>query len=101
MFRPLPAAALLLTVTFFGRMFGGHDPDYAPVVIDVRPFTLTERSGATVSLDDLRGKVCVVHFFYSQCSGPCNKTLPAMRRLQEIFRGKPDVMLVSISVDPS
>jgi protein SCO1/2/putative membrane protein len=42
----------------------------------------------------------VAHFFFSQCNGDCNKTRPVMHRLQEVFAGKPDVMLVSISVNP-
>jgi protein SCO1/2/putative membrane protein len=101
MARPLFAAALLLTVTFWGRIFAPEpDPSYNPVGIEVEPFTLSERSGKTVSLKDLRGKVWVAHFFYSQCQGPCTKTLPAMRELQQTFAGKPDVMLVSISVNP-
>src|ERR1043166_2693578 len=79
------------------------DPDPAYTSLDrlpVEPFTLTERSGKPVTLADLRGKVCVVHFFYSQCQGPCTKTLPAMQELQRRFAGKPDVIFVSISVDP-
>jgi protein SCO1/2/putative membrane protein len=101
MARPIFAAVLLLSVTWWGRLFlPEHDPRYHPIGVEVQPFTLTERSGRPVTRDDLRGKVWVVHFFYSQCQGPCTKTLPAMRELQQTFAGKPDVMLVSISVDP-
>jgi protein SCO1/2/putative membrane protein len=95
MLRPLFGS-----ITILGLLFGQHDPDYAPLGIDVRPFTLTERSGKSVSRDDLKGKVWVAHFFYSQCQGPCTKTLPTMRELQRRFRGRPDVMFVSISVNP-
>jgi protein SCO1 len=93
---------LLASVTWFGWFFPAPDPAYATLQsLQVGDFTLTERSGKAVSCDDLKGKVWVAHFFFSQCNGPCNKTLPAMRELQQRFAGKPDVMLVSISVDPS
>src|ERR1700693_1733302 len=96
MFRPLIA-----TVTILALFFPEHDPAYTSWGQEVGPFTLPERSGKPVAPADLLGKVWVAHFFYSQCQGPCNKTLPAMRELQQRFSGKPDVMLVSISVDPT
>jgi protein SCO1/2/putative membrane protein len=65
---------------------------------EVKPFSLTERDGRTVTLADLRGKVWVAHFFYPTCQGPCTKTVPTMSRLNEIFAGKPDVRLVSIAL---
>jgi protein SCO1 len=95
MVRPLFAAVGILAL-----FFPIHDPAYAPAGVDVKPFELTERSGKQVTLADFDGKVWVVQFFFSQCDGMCNKTMPVMRELQEIFAGKPDVMLVSISVNP-
>jgi protein SCO1/2/putative membrane protein len=87
--------------TLLGLWFAA-DPAYRSLDnLPVGDFSLTERSGKSVSRDDLAGKVWVAHFFYSQCSGPCNKTVPAMRELQRRFAGRPDVVLVSISVDPS
>jgi protein SCO1/2 len=88
-------------LTLLGLLLSGSDDAYHPLGVEVGDFTLTERSGKSVSRTDLAGKVWVAHFFYSQCAGPCNKTLPAMRELQRRFAGRPDVMLVSISVDPS
>jgi protein SCO1/2 len=76
------------------------DPAYAPVDVPVVPFSLTERSGRNVTPADLNGKVWVAHFFFSQCHGDCNKTRPVMQKLQEIFAGKSDILLVSISVNP-
>ncbi len=89
------------TLTLLGFFFAGPDPAYSPVDIPVEPFTLKERSGKDVSSDDLADKVWVAHFFFSQCNGDCNKTRPVMRELQRRFAGKPDVMFVSISVDPA
>jgi protein SCO1/2/putative membrane protein len=71
--------------------------------LPVGPFTLTERAGekTKVTREDLLGKVWVAHFFFTTCPGPCTKTRPAMIELQKRFAGKPDVRLVSITVDSS
>ena len=61
-------------------------------------FALTERSGKTVRLADLRGKVWIAHFFFPTCRGDCTKTLPMMRRLNHWFTGKTDILLVSIAL---
>ncbi len=61
-------------------------------------FSLTDRSGQTVHARDLRGVIWVAQFFYPGCN-ECSKNLPAMRRLQEIYRGKPYVRLVSFALD--
>lgn len=78
--------------------------EYDSLRQDVGPvgdFTLTERDGESFTPEQLRGKVWVAHFFFTTCTGPCTKTVPTMRRLQETFRGKPDVALVSITVRPA
>ena len=56
MVRPIFAAALFLSVTFWGRLFAPeHDPRYHRLGIEIKPFRLTERSGKSVTLDSLRG----------------------------------------------
>lgn len=62
-------------------------------------FQLKDRSGQIVSKDSLKGKVWVAHFFFTTCTGDCTKTAPVMRQLQQDFAGKPDVQLVSISLN--
>lgn len=63
-------------------------------------FTLTERSGKTMSLADLGGKVWVADFFYTTCPGPCPMMTSRLSALQEKLANKADVRLVSISLDP-
>jgi protein SCO1 len=71
------------------------DPPY-----DVEPFQLTDQDGNLFSSDQLHGKVWIAHFFYTACNQGCEKTTALMARLQERFRGKKDIALVSISVNP-
>ncbi|MBI2808392.1 MAG: DUF420 domain-containing protein [Planctomycetes bacterium] len=70
---------------------------FKPFDQPVGDFTLTERSGKTVRARDLLGKIWVAQFFYPGCN-LCSRNTPTMQKLQEHFRGKPDVRLVSIDL---
>ncbi len=63
-------------------------------------FTLTERSGRPVTLDDLRGSIWVADFIYTECTESCPTQSLALARLQREFAGASDLRLVSITVDP-
>lgn len=71
-----------------------------PVLGTVPDFSFTERSGRTVTLADLRGKVWVADFIFTRCGGPCPTMCAAMAALQRSLDGAPEVKLVSFSVDP-
>ena len=66
----------------------------------VPAFSLTERSGRRVTLDDLRGLVWVVDFIYTECTETCPTQSLAFAQLQREFAGAPGLRLVSITVDP-
>ena len=67
---------------------------------EVPDFALTERGGRQVTRADLRGKVWIVDFFYTECPDTCPLQSANMARLQDALAQAPDVRLVSISVDP-
>ena len=66
----------------------------------VPDFSLTERSGAGVNLAQLRGKIWVADFIYTTCTDTCPLQTGMMARLQEEYASKPDVHLISVTVDP-
>lgn len=70
----------------------------------VPDFTFTERSGRTVNLADLKGKVWIAQFFYTHCTDICPLTVPQMGLLHLEYLSDPDfrstVRFVSITVDP-
>jgi len=66
----------------------------------VPDFALTERGGRRITLGELRGKVWVVNFFYTECTDTCPLQSAHMARLQADLADEPDLRLVSISVDP-
>jgi len=66
----------------------------------VPEFSLTERTGKPVRLQDLAGKVWVTNFIYTACTDTCPIQSAAMARLQSDLDLKGKIKLVSITVDP-
>ncbi|PYF74104.1 TlpA family protein disulfide reductase [Pedobacter nutrimenti] len=61
-------------------------------------FHLQDTLGRTVNLKDLRGKVVVVDFFFTGCTG-CVFLTKAMTSVIDEFKDNPEVVFVSIDVD--
>jgi uncharacterized membrane protein YozB (DUF420 family)/cytochrome oxidase Cu insertion factor (SCO1/SenC/PrrC family) len=66
----------------------------------VGDFSLMERSGRTIGCADLLGKVWVASFVFTRCTGGCPQVSATMQELQSAFRGLPNVVLVTFTVDP-
>jgi protein SCO1/2 len=64
----------------------------------VPDFSLTDQTDKTVTLAELKGKVWVADFIFTNCGGTCPVMTEKMRKLQETL--PPDVRLVSFTVDP-
>jgi len=61
-------------------------------------FSLTDQTSKTVTLADLKGKVWIADFIFTNCGGTCPMMSDKMRKLQE---GLPaEIRMVSITVDP-
>jgi protein SCO1/2/putative membrane protein len=63
-------------------------------------FHLVERSGTSVSRQDLAGKTWVAAFVFTRCAGPCTQISGSMAQLQSRLAEVPNARLVSFSVDP-
>jgi cytochrome oxidase Cu insertion factor (SCO1/SenC/PrrC family) len=63
-------------------------------------FSLTDRTGRTVTRADLAGKFLVVNFVFTGCSSTCLDVNRRMAEIQTLTAGQPDVKLVSLTVDP-
>src|SRR5262245_24614867 len=76
------------------------------VIQPAPPFSLTTQSGAPLRSADLKGKVLLVSFIFTTCSGFCPATTHRMAGVQQELktRGlskKAQVHLLSISLDPA
>ena len=63
-------------------------------------FTLTDRTGRTVTRAELAGKFLVVDFLFTSCSLTCPAVNRQMAEIQQLTTNQPDVRLVSLTVDP-
>jgi protein SCO1/2 len=66
---------------------------------EVQPFALVERSGKTVTRDELTGHAWIAAFVFTRCTGPCPRISGNMRKLQDRLASE-DVRLVTFTVDP-
>jgi protein SCO1/2 len=83
--------------------FGGvisSDGDRLNQYGTVPDFKLTERSGKDVRLAELHGKIWIADFIYTNCPDICPLQTATMAKLQEELAGKPELQLVTFSVDP-
>lgn len=93
----------LLTATIFT---GCAESDSSlPVYWDAPEFALTDQEGGTLSTEDLRGKVWVASFVFTNCTGVCPLTSQQLAHLRDSLRDEGllggEVRLVSFSVDPA
>lgn len=63
-------------------------------------FTLTDRTGRTVSRRDLEGRYCVVSFVSTACGFTCTEVSRRLATVQRGLAGRDDVRLVSFTIDP-
>jgi len=65
-----------------------------------RDLELTERNGKTVHLDQLRGKILLASWVYTRCPRGCAGVIAKLKKLQEEYRGNPNIHFVSFTLDP-
>ena len=78
--------------------------DDLPVYYEMPSFSLTDQMGRTVTGDDLRGRVVLANFVFTNCTEFCPTLTPRMAQVQERLREDgllgSKVMLLSFTVDP-
>ena len=66
----------------------------------VPEFSLTERSGKTIRLEQLRGTIWIADFIYTDCQDTCPLQSTEMAKLQYELSAQKFVKLLSFSVNP-
>ncbi len=103
------ATTVLLVLTVIRRNQSPAPPTQAlspaqDLRLALPDFELTERSGETVTLDSLKGRVWIANFIFTRCAGPCPLVSAAMAKLQKDLENHPrrdDIVLVTFTVDPT
>jgi len=93
---------LLAAISILAWNCSGVKPEPLPVLGTLPDFSLTERSGQAFGLNDLRGKIWVADFIFTNCAGTCPVMTTAMTEIQLMALAEKldDAKLVSITVDP-
>ena len=91
----MPVVAILV-LTYRGS-FRVYD---LKVLGEVTPFSLTERSGNSVTLDNLKGKVWVANFIFSSCKTQCPLILMEAQKISKALLFKENFRMVSVTIDP-
>ncbi|MGH9868892.1 MAG: SCO family protein [Candidatus Polarisedimenticolia bacterium] len=106
---------LVAAVATWGLMsarapLAGASAPPAPTVLEtpeglgtIPPFSLVDRTGETVTLDDLRGRWWVADFIFTRCAGICPLLSTRMSGLIQSIPHleRDDVRFVSFTVDPA
>ena len=66
----------------------------------VGEFAFKNQDGLTISNKDVKGKIYVVSYFFATCRGICPKMNEHMTKVFEAFKGNPNVLILSHTVDP-
>jgi len=80
-----------------GRRHHADAAEYARLDYPVGSFSLTERSGKTITDKDLRDKVWVASFVFTRCTGPCPAVTGTVSQLQSELAGEADVRFVTFT----
>lgn len=61
-------------------------------------FILTDAKGGRFTSQQLKGKVAVIDFWFTGCTG-CVQMTPALKKVEEYFASDTNIVFISISVD--
>jgi protein SCO1/2 len=76
-------------------------PSNLEKISKVPGFQLTDQTGKSITLDDLKGKIWAANFIFTRCKGPCPITTLRMQELHtKLKKARGNVALVSFTVDP-
>lgn len=91
-----------LILAFYYFLFAGTDnwKTKIPTVSYVKPFSFTNQDGKEVTLDNLKGKVTVVEYFFTTCKGICPKMHGSMAEIYAQYKDEPDFRILAHTVQP-
>ena len=94
------AALVLAILASLVIDWANHSRDNMPVLGKVTDFTFVSSAGDTVKASDIRGKIVVLDFIFTNCQAACPVMSSKMAQLYEYYAHSNLVRFISISVDP-
>jgi len=81
-------------------LWGCRQASTLPELGSIPPFEFMDEEGKAFGSSQLKGKIWVADFFFTNCPGPCPRMSNQLQRVQTETTKMPHVHLVSITVDP-
>lgn len=92
---------ILIALSGFQSCVNDDEPEsYIRIGDSLPQFSVTLNNGETVSTSNLKGKVGVVLFFNTECPD-CQKELPVVQQLWEIYKDDAQVVIAPIAREES
>jgi protein SCO1/2 len=66
----------------------------------VKPFAFTNQDGKVFTEKDIKGKVCVVEYFFTSCPAICPMMNANMKKVYDRFKNEDDFLILSHTSDP-
>jgi protein SCO1 len=66
----------------------------------IKDFSFTDQNNRAFGLKDVKGKVFVAEYFFTNCGTICPRMTAQMERVQQRFRGNNEFAILSFTVDP-
>jgi len=111
--KPMAASLALLAVSAsplaahsldeLEAQLGDREQYFQPIGKEAPDFTLEDAEGRAVGMQDLRGKVVVLHFVYTSCPDVCPLHAERIAAIQEMVNRTPMrelVQFVTVTTDP-
>jgi protein SCO1/2 len=99
-FRIVVSVAVALLVSLGVSCSRNSQGDAFPIEGTVAPFMLTDQDGQPFGTDQLKGRVWIADFFFTNCPGPCPRMSTLMSEIQKQTADIEELRIVSITVDP-
>ncbi|MDJ1506169.1 SCO family protein [Xanthocytophaga agilis] len=77
-----------------------HEENGKTVYHTIPAFSYRDQDSTLITNETLKGKIYIADFFYSYCPTICPKVKKESMRVYEKFKDNPDVIFVSITLDP-
>ncbi len=93
---------VVLFALFLVGVFAGTDnwKEKSPAISYVHPFSFTTQNGTPFTNKNMEGKVCVINYFFTSCTGICPRINSNMHKIYDEFEKEPDFLIVSHTCDP-
>ena len=86
----------LLVLAFWAMLAKYTDTfnqSYLPKRGNVQVFSFFNQEGVSFSNDDIKGKVCVVEYFFTTCPSVCPRMNNNMKKIYEAYKDEPIVVV--------